>query len=540
MPQTSAPASNGTNAPADPARGRLADMSTGIKVFLILGAMLLPLSMISVLASASTGRSAAADRVERLSVELESVASRLRRNLVEDQSTVAASASAQAVAQPIRGDALCRQSTETIRTRHRGVSGFVIADTAGSVVCAFHWTSAVPIPSRTDLHAQVSETELVLSRRAENGWITVLRYPKDEVLRLSSPVDLGNRYSLVLQSPDATMPLANRLASSVRFFGVSSMTSELPGFDLSLTATVPDLPPTTAQWIAIGLPILMTIGSALIGWLLVHRLFTRQLGYLTRQVEAYQPGTLITLGDENRTGSREVHALGLGLRDLSGLVARNIHEVEDGLKRQTALTREVHHRVKNNLQVIASLISLHSRAAEDPMAQDAYRSIQRRVDALSVVHRNHFAGTEVNTGVSLSALISELANALQLSSGEENAELAIRLFLTPAFVTQDVATSVAFIVTELSELAMVVGSHSQTLTIAAEAEGGAAVRLTFTAPAFVASETLSSQLERRYGRVLTGLSRQLRSPLDHDGQAGLYSIVVPSFASSELLADTPG
>ena len=521
-------------------RMRSIRLSTGVKVFLILGAMLLPLSMISLLASASTGRTAVADRVGRLSVELESVAARLRRNLVEDQATVAASASAQAVAPPARGDALCRQATEIVRTRHRGVSGFAIADGTGTIVCAFDWHWLVPTPNGTNLTAQVSDTQLLLSRRTENGWITALRYPTAEIQRLSDPVQLDGRYVLALEGPSGSMTLHDRLGSNVRFFGVSSMTTALPGFDLALTATVPDLPPTTAQWIAIGLPILMTVGSALIGWLLVHRLFTRQLGFLTRQVEAYRPGTLITLGDENRTGASEVEALGLGLRDLSALVARSIHEVEAGLTRQTALTREVHHRVKNNLQVIASLISLHSRAAEDPGAQDAYRSIQRRVDALSVVHRNHFAGTEITSGVSLSALISELANGLQLSSDEGAGELAIRLSLVPAFVTQDVAMSVAFIVTELAELAIVCGERSQTLTVTAQAAGPSSVRLTLAAPAFVGSDALTSQLDMRYGRVLTGLSRQLRSPLEHDDGGGTFRIDVPCLTASEPAAKVPG
>lgn len=500
-------------------------LSTGIKVFLILGAILLPLSMISILASAATGRTATADRIARLSLQLDALSGRLRRDVVEDQALVAASASAQAVALPERGDVLCRQLTERIRTLHSGRVGFVIADPLGRPVCAFRWSNPVPRPITERLQTVIASEELVLAREAESGWITTVRYPREELTSLLSAVDLDGRFRLSLASSNDFLVIQNSLGRAAGLFGTTELESDLSGLNLQLRATVPDLPPTAAQWISVGLPILMTIGSALIGWLLVNRLFTRNLGRLTRQIESYTPGAIIE-PEEGGGGSSEVAALGIGLRDLSALVARNIDEVENGLERQTALTREVHHRVKNNLQVIASLISLHSRAADDPVARDAYRAIQRRVDALSVVHRNHFAGTEVSTGVSLSALVSELATGLQASSSEEDAPLTMRLEVAVATVTQDVATSIAFLVTELSELAMNVRRQPQVLTARTESEGSS-ICLSLHAPAFVESPELTEQLESRYERVLTGLSRQLRSPLEHDGVEGSYSVAVP-------------
>lgn len=506
------------------ARGPL---PTGVKVFLILGAMLLPLSLISILASAATGRTATADRIGRLEVELDSIAGRLRRDLVEDQVLVAASASAQSAAGPERGDVLCRQIVERVRTLHSGRVKFVIADDAGRPVCAFAWPAAPPRRPDNTLTASITAETLLIARKAENGWTSALLYSRAELLTMAGQIDLDRRHLLSLESNDGALVLEAALGPGDRLFGTTSLSSGLTGVGLSLNVTVPDLPPTAAQWIAIGLPILMTIGSAMIGWLLVNRLFVRKLTQLTRQVERYTPGAIIDPDQGGEGGSREVNALGTGLRDLSTLVARSIGDVERGLERQTALTREVHHRVKNNLQVIASLISLHSRAADAGIARDAYRTIQRRVDALSVVHRNHFAGTEVTSGVGLTSLLSELTTALQASSEDEASGVSIRLAVVPALVNQDVATSIAFIVTELSELAMRAGHRPQTLAITAEEGEPDHVRLTLQAAAFVASDNLRAELNKRYGRVLTGLSRQLRSPLHHDEEAGTFSIVIP-------------
>lgn len=65
--------------------------------------------------------------------------------------------------------------------------------------------------------------------------------------------------------------------------------------------------------------------------------------------------------------------------------------------------------MKNNLQVISSLINFHARGATGPEAMAAYASIQRRVDALAVVHRHHFAELEDNRGLNLRTMIGELA-----------------------------------------------------------------------------------------------------------------------------------
>ncbi len=147
-----------------------------------------------------------------------------------------------------------------------------------------------------------------------------------------------------------------------------------------------------------------------------------------------------------------------------------------------------------------------------------------------MVHRNHFAGTEVTTGVSLVSLLNELTSSLQASSTDDASELDIVLKTEPAFVSQDVATSIAFLVTELAELAIMSGDRLQNLSITAAMEVDDRVQLTLQTVAFLASPVLESQLQSRYGRVLTGLSRQLRAPLEHDGTKGRFTILVPSLS----------
>src|SRR5204862_3901171 len=129
-------------------------------------------------------------------------------------------------------------------------------------------------------------------------------------------------------------------------------------------------------------------------------------------------------------------------------------DMAGALEGQRRLVREVHHRVKNNLQVVASLLNIHSRGAETAEARAAYAGISRRVGALSIVHRNHFAEMEENRGIALRPLVTELAAALRASAPETARGLRIDLELDGLNPTQNVAAAVAFLVTEIVELAM--------------------------------------------------------------------------------------
>nr|WP_246350625.1 sensor histidine kinase [Sphingobium boeckii] len=213
----------------------------------------------------------------------------------------------------------------------------------------------------------------------------------------------------------------------------------------------------------------------------------------------------------------------------------SLHEGElaEGLARQTRLTREVHHRVKNNLQVVASLINLHARGVDNPEVARAYGSIQRRVDALAVVHRNHFAELEDNRGVGLRPLIGELAQGLRASVSEGMTGPTMALDIQPVYVSQDVAVPVSFLLTELFELAMTALPDARVaISLAASVPGKA--RLEVRSDALIGSPALMAGLEGRYGRVLEGLSRQLRSPFDRDLENGVFALEIPIVAQDDV------
>ena len=225
------------------------------------------------------------------------------------------------------------------------------------------------------------------------------------------------------------------------------------------------MPITLADMLLILLPVLMWIFATLIGWLILNRLLLRPLARMERAVAAYRPGDRELALPRVATPAREIRELGEAFDRAVRTLAHHEAELEAAVERQTKLVREVHHRVKNNLQVVASLLNIHSRGSPNEEVAAAYASIQRRVDALAVVHRNHFAELEENRGVALKPLISELAANLRATAPASALGMSIRLALEPYYVTQDVAVSVAFLITEIAEYAMLCGAGAVSIAL---------------------------------------------------------------------------
>ena len=144
-----------------------------------------------------------------------------------------------------------------------------------------------------------------------------------------------------------------------------------------------------------------------------------------------------------------------------------------------------------------------------------------------MVHRYHFAELEENRGLSIRSVIGELASNIRATAPERSAELGITLDLEPYLVTQDTAVAVAFLITELVELAMTCDPKAKVrLSLRPDSDLDKRAVLRISSPALLDSKVLRHQLDTRYGRVLEGLARQLRSALHHEPMTGAYEIAI--------------
>jgi two-component sensor histidine kinase len=302
------------------------------------------------------------------------------------------------------------------------------------------------------------------------------------------------------------------------------LTEPIAGGLLQMSLRIVTAPLSAAELLAILLPVLMWLAAAVIGWMIVDRLLLKPLAGMQRAVAAYQPGDTQLALPTLRSPAREIGELGQAFARVTETVARHEAELEAGLERQKRLVREVHHRVKNNLQVVASLLNLHARGATSEDASAAYASIQRRVDALAVVHRNHYAELEENRGVALKSLLSELGANLRANAPKSASGLQIRLAVDHVHASQDVAVPVAFLVTELVEFAMFCDARCVTVTV--EQAGPGKASLVVESDALQGAPRCDERLFERFDRIVTGLSRQLRSVIQKDSEAGRYALEI--------------
>ena len=284
---------------------------------------------------------------------------------------------------------------------------------------------------------------------------------------------------------------------------------------------------TYQDQLIILLPVLMWFIAALMTWFMVTRLLIQPLRRLQRAVSYYEPGES-ALELPSRLGPATE------IQELRDAFARAVTRVQESERDMTAaldgqrrLVREVHHRVKNNLQVIASLLNIHGRTAETQPARAAYSAIGRRVGALAIVHRNHYAEMEENRGISMRPLLSELAAELRAGAPDSARGLMIELEVEPLYTTQDVAVSVAFLITEVVEFAML-HRPDEPVEISVRRTSELTGRLTLASPVLNPDQSTDGEQEKvHFERIIAGLAKQLRSPLER--KLGRYSVDLPVF-----------
>jgi two-component sensor histidine kinase len=141
----------------------------------------------------------------------------------------------------------------------------------------------------------------------------------------------------------------------------------------------------------------------------------RWIAYLQRIAALYAKGRLSVRPVQADQMPPEIRELAAALEEMAeGIVGRDA-SLRDSLAQKDALMREIHHRVKNNLQVISSLLNMQQRALTDPAARAAMSDTRQRITALALIYRALYQGPDLKR-VDLRPFLEELT--AQLIAGE--------------------------------------------------------------------------------------------------------------------------
>ncbi len=506
-------------------------LSTSTKIIAILSVALMPLGIVALLASLQSTRTADAEHRSQMTIAATEATRKLSTELASDI-FVLKQAVREIDAAPGSHEP-CNRIQALLDTRRSRGLAISLFGPQSMPLC----TNMVRAPLRPgtlevqpDVTAEAASDALEITVRSPAGLsLAIVRYSPAILATFAHPSGYGSPYRLSLDASERAIVLEDSLSED-GFARTESLSMPVGIDGLSVTMVTTSAPFGAAEALLTFLPLVMWASAAAIAFYVVDRLLIRPLQSLRTAVAAYQPGTSQPLA-VSATPSVEIRELGSSFMAFADRLAERELQVEAALADQVRLTREVHHRVKNNLQVIASLISLHARDTRLTDAQSAYASIQRRVDALAIVHRNHFAELEPDRSIDLRALLGELASNFRAHGGAPNAALAIAYDADSLCVGQDTAMPLAFLFTELAELSMF-ADPGAILSVSARRSAVADM-----ATLELRSDTFRDLPRLPAGpslRIVEGLARQLRSPLRHDPKTGSFDI---DFATMPPLTD---
>ncbi len=195
------------------------------------------------------------------------------------------------------------------------------------------------------------------------------------------------------------------------------------------------------------MPALMWAASLLVAVLAAERLVTRHIRALRNSMTAFAAGDHRVANLDIPNAATEIAEVTESYLKMTDTILHDEAELEDMVHQREVLLREVHHRVKNNLQLIASIMNMQMRQSHSEEAKAVMRGLQDRVMSLATIHRGLYQ-TSGLTDVRADELLSDIVRQiLKMSTGPGR-----RFDLVTAFdditLSPDQAVPVALLLTE--------------------------------------------------------------------------------------------
>lgn len=200
---------------------------------------------------------------------------------------------------------------------------------------------------------------------------------------------------------------------------------------------------------AMMFPILMWIVSLVVAYFAVHRLVIRHIRSLRIKMRRFgasyshqEPGIL-------SAGRAPIELVQIEetLDNMVDRITRDTAELENNLHEKNVLLKEVHHRVKNNLQLIASIINMEVRKTDNPETKSTLRRIQDRVIGLATVHSNLYHTARL-ANLRADGLLEDILDQVLKSSLPQDVDAQVDIHVEEVILSPDKAVPLSLLATE--------------------------------------------------------------------------------------------
>jgi len=276
----------------------------------------------------------------------------------------------------------------------------------------------------------ISERNKVLASR--KGIATV----SDELPAIDT-VDIGNRSTFTATSRSGQ----DRQYVVIPFRGGPAAVVGV----WDMAATVPQGMIYSAQ--SVVLPVLMWVTSLAVALIALHALVLRHLQRLRGNMDQFAATRIMQNDGRSKPFANEMRGLEEDFIRMADIVVREEANVENRLHERESLLREIHHRVKNNLQLIASLMNMQKRRANHEETRRVLEQLQDRILSLAIIHKD-LQEDAYDGVVDVGALISDLVQRMTEATLPDGQRLDVALDLAPVNLVPDQAVPLSFIVAE--------------------------------------------------------------------------------------------
>jgi two-component sensor histidine kinase len=182
-------------------------------------------------------------------------------------------------------------------------------------------------------------------------------------------------------------------------------------------------------------------------WFGIENLVVRWITYLERVASAYAAGRQAVRPERVSAAPAEIRSLGETFARMADLISAREHQLRESLAQKEVLVREIHHRVKNNLQLVMSLLNLHARRIRDPRAEAAFADARSRINALATLHRRLYESENLQQ-VEVRWFLEDLCVELRRGGLAGNRAIDLSVHAPDEVIGPEIAVPLGLLVTE--------------------------------------------------------------------------------------------